>query len=196
MSREHQRSKYYVSRRIQGRLVGRLAFYWVMYHLVLWHMIFTARYIGYRASLITGETEYQSIGELYMTFAMDYAALAICALALTPIFLFDMFRQSHRIAGPLVRFQNSLKQLAAGQTVVPFRLRKNDLLTEFEVEFNEFLTYYATRVDVPKGAETQPLALSEAEADILERTISQENETTLAALERTDRVQVAEATHA
>jgi hypothetical protein len=194
MSRDHQRSKYYVSRQIQGRLVGRLAFYWVMYHLVLWHMIFTARYIGYRASLITGETEYLTIGELYMQFAMDYAALAICAMALTPIFLFDMFRQSHRIAGPLVRFQNSLKQLSAGETVLPFRLRKNDLLTEFEVEFNEFLTYYATRVDRPNGS--PPRELSEGEADILERTLARENETTLAALERTDRVRVVEATHA
>lgn len=195
MSREHQRSRIYVSRRIQGRLVGRLAFYWIMYHLVLWHMIFTARYIGYRASLITGETEYRTIGEIYVQFATDYAALAICALALTPIFLFDMFRQSHRIAGPLVRFQNSLKQLAAGETVRPFRLRKNDLLTEFEFEFNEFLTYYATRVDVPRTAEPAPPVLSEAQADLLEQTIAEDNQATLAALDRTEVIRL-EPTHA
>jgi hypothetical protein len=134
--------------------------------------------------LITGEAEYRTIGELYLTFTKDYSALAICSLVLAPIFLYDMFRQSHRIAGPLVRFQNSLKRLADGETVRPFKLRKNDLLTEFEAAFNEFLTYYATRVDIPVSAKPQPL--SEAQADILERTIAQENELTLAALEGTD----------
>ena len=142
MTNDRVRGRFWVSARIQGRILARIACYWAIYHAVLWNAIFVARYIGYRAALITGETETRTLGELYSVFSRDYAALALCAVLLAPIFLYDVFRQSHRIAGPLVRFQATLRRMIAGERVSPVKLRKGDLLTEFQTVFNDFIVYY------------------------------------------------------
>src|SRR5436190_2002376 len=145
MANERVRGRVWVNARIQGRILARIACYWAIYHAVLWNAIFVARYIAYRASLIAGETETRTIGELYSSFAQDYAGLALCAILLAPIFLYDVFRQSHRIAGPLVRFQAVLKRMMAGEKVSPVKLRKDDLLNEFQAVFNEFVVFYAAK---------------------------------------------------
>ena len=145
MTKDRVRGKVWVNARIQGRILARIACYWAIYHAVLWNAIFVARYIAYRASLIAGETESRTMGELYATFAQDYAGLALCAILLAPIFLYDVFRQSHRIAGPLVRFQSVLRRMMADEKVSPIKLRKDDLLTEFQNVFNEFVVFYAAK---------------------------------------------------
>ncbi|MBX3442664.1 MAG: hypothetical protein KF774_09655 [Planctomyces sp.] len=146
MAGNHQRSRYWVNSRIQGQIIGRIAFYWVLYHLVLWHLMFIVRYVGYQAARMTGEVEYRSIGEIYTQFARDFGMLVFCALLLAPIFIYDLTRQTHRIAGPLVRLQHSLRQLIAGEHVPSVRLRRGDLLTDFQDSFNQFLTFYAAKI--------------------------------------------------
>jgi len=147
MAAERQRGKYWVSPRIQGRLIARIACYWCAYHLILWHSMFVVRYVTYRVGLITGESESQSLGAVYSQFTEDFSMLAICAILLAPIFLYDLYRNSHRIAGPLVRFQNSLKRMMNGETIRPFKLRDGDLLTEFQDVFNDFLVHYNKLVE-------------------------------------------------
>ena len=165
MANERVRGRVWVNARIQGRILARIACYWAIYHAVLWNAIFVARYIAYRASLIAGETETRTIGELYSSFAQDYAGLALCAILLAPIFLYDVFRQSHRIAGPLVRFQAVLKRMMAGEKVSPVKLRKDDLLNEFQAVFNEFVVFYAA-----KGGSTAAIEqLNDREAEILQQ---------------------------
>jgi hypothetical protein len=165
MANERLRGRVWVNARIQGRILARIACYWAIYHAVLWNAIFVARYIAYRASLIAGETETRTIGELYSSFAQDYAGLALCAILLAPIFLYDVFRQSHRIAGPLVRFQSVLKRMMAGEKVSPVKLRKDDLLNEFQAVFNEFVVFYAA-----KGGSTAAIEqLNDREAEILQQ---------------------------
>jgi hypothetical protein len=165
MANERVRGRVWVNARIQGRILARIACYWAIYHAVLWNAIFVARYIAYRASLIAGETETRTMGELYSTFAQDYAGLALCALLLAPIFLYDVFRQSHRIAGPLVRFQSVLKRMMAGEKVSPVKLRKDDLLNEFQAVFNEFIVFYAAK----NGATGAIEQLNDREAEILQQ---------------------------
>jgi hypothetical protein len=165
MPNDRVRGRVWVNARIQGRILARIACYWAIYHAVLWNAIFVARYIAYRASLIAGETESRTIGELYATFAYDYAGLALCAVLLAPVFLYDVFRQTHRIAGPLVRFQSVLRRMMADEKVSPIKLRKDDLLTEFQAVFNEFIVFYSARSGVAVPSET----LNDREAAILEQ---------------------------
>ena len=165
MANDRVRGRVWVNARIQGRILARIAAYWAIYHAVLWNAIFVARYIAYRASLIAGETESRTIGELYATFAQDYAGLAVCAILLAPIFLYDVFRQSHRIAGPLVRFQSVLRRMMAHEKVSPIKLRKDDLLTEFQNVFNEFVVFYSAKHASPAA----PERFNDREAAILEQ---------------------------
>ncbi len=165
MTNDRVRGRVWVNARIQGRILGRIACYWAIYHAVLWNAIFVARYISYRASLIAGDAETRTLGQLYSTFSQDYAGLALCAVLLAPIFLYDVFRQSHRIAGPLVRFQSVLRRLIAGEKTSPVKLRKDDLLTEFQAVFNEFIAFYNQK----HGAADSGDKLNDREAAILEQ---------------------------
>jgi len=166
MTNDRVRGRVWVSARIQGRILGRIACYWAIYHAVLWNAIFVARYISYRASLIAGEAELKTIPQLYASFAEDYAGLALCAVLLAPIFLYDVFRQSHRIAGPLVRFNAVLRRMIAGEKVSPVKLRKDDLLTEFQAAFNDFIAFYNAK---NSGTVGKGDLLNEREAAILEQ---------------------------
>jgi hypothetical protein len=165
MTKDRVRGRVWVNARIQGRILARIAAYWAIYHAVLWNAIFVARYIAYRASLIAGETETRTMGELYTAFAQDYAGLALCAILLAPIFLYDVFRQTHRIAGPLVRFQSVLRRMMAEEKVSPIKLRKDDLLTEFQAVFNEFIAFYSAK----HAGDVKGEQINDREAAILEQ---------------------------
>ena len=157
--RNSRRKKHFISRRIQGRIISRIAGYWLLYHFVLWHGLFVFRYAQYR--LNDGGTS-QSLSRMYQQFCHDHLPLLVCAGLLLPLFMLDFVRMTHRIAGPLVRFRGALQDLAQGKTVPKVELRKGDLLTEFEADFNRFLDYYNhTR---PAG---ETAKMSEAEAAVV-----------------------------
>lgn len=133
------RKKLYVSRRIQGGMLAKLALYWGVYHFVLWHAMFMYRYMQYRADVLGGAA-HVSFAELYSTFAAQHYSMVLCAVGVFPIVLWDMVKITHRIAGPLVRFQNTLREMAKGVRPRPIKLRRGDLLVELQDAFNEYVT--------------------------------------------------------
>lgn len=148
-----QRKKRFVSGAIQGRLLLRMGVYWILYHIILWHALFIFRYVEYRVeSTTTGA--YKPIGELYHQFTLDYYPIIFCAVFALPIVLVDLMNLTHRIAGPLLRFQHALQALAAGEEVQKVGLRKGDLLVEFQGEFNKYLDF----VNQQKKAEAAQIA--------------------------------------
>lgn len=136
------RKKMFVSGRIQGRLMFRIGLYWVLYHVVLWHALFVYRYVQYR---MTGMDAGNAVPfqELYGQFVIDYYPVILCAAITLPVVVIDMLHMTHRVAGPLIRFQNALKDLVDGKPVESVSLRKGDLLTEFQDEFNQYLAVLA-----------------------------------------------------
>ena len=53
---------------------------------------------------------------------------------------------SHKIAGPLFRFKQVVKELASGNFTNQVRLRKGDQLQDFADEFNEMLAAVRERI--------------------------------------------------
>lgn len=133
-----QRRKYYVSSPIQGRLITRMAAYWCVYHLVLWHAMFLYRFLQYRDSLADGAPEVPW-WNLYTAFAFENSTMLICAVLVFPIILWDMIHLTHRVAGPLVRFQNTLRRMSEGEEVKEVKLREGDMLDDLRDAFNDFL---------------------------------------------------------
>ena len=136
-----KRQRMFVNGLIQGRLLMRAAGYWIVYHIVLWHTLFLYRYLEYRASLAAGGPP-KSFSEQYGEFVLDYYPMVICAVLVLPILLYDVMWLTHRIAGPLTRFENTLKRMERGERVAPVRLRERDLLTHFQGAFNDFIAHY------------------------------------------------------
>ncbi|REJ79763.1 MAG: hypothetical protein DWQ45_05480 [Planctomycetota bacterium] len=162
-----KRTKTFVNARIQGRIIARIAGYWALYHVVLWHGLFIYRYAQHRADVANGGAT-MPFRDLYHQFTADYSPVIFCALLILPIFMIDFVRMTHRIAGPLVRFRSVLAELMDGKRVKRFELRKGDLLTEFEEDFNRFLGYYNARLD---GLAPGCPHMSDEQADVVESIV-------------------------
>ena len=134
MKNKFKRSKVYVSRAIQGRLIKRLVAMWILYHLFLWNCLFLSEgVIGKRP---------QPVGELYTAFFAEHVFLFTCAVAILPIVIWDMVKTTHRFAGPLVRFEHALKAMARGERLDQIKLRKGDMTLEFLDVFNDYVQYH------------------------------------------------------
>lgn len=139
----YPRKRLFVNREIQGRLLGRTALYWVLYHAVLWMAMFFYRYSEHRGAVLAG-ADPRSFNDLYGQFVQENHAMWFCAFAILPIVIWDLLKFSHRIVGPLVRFQRTLESLTAGETISNVQLRKGDLLFELQASFNQYLTSLRT----------------------------------------------------
>lgn len=147
------RRKLLVDRHLQGRLILRVVAYWGVYHAALWHAVFLVRYVQHRLQGLSG-MEVPSFSDQYVSALRDSQALLVAAALLLPAIVWETLRQSHRIAGPLYRFQATLKALMGGATPAPIRLRRGDLLRSFEQTMNEFLEFYAQRQEDSTDAES------------------------------------------
>lgn len=137
-SKTHPRKRLFVNRDIQGRLLARTSLYWVLYHAVLWMAMFFFRFAEHRGAVMAG-AEPRSFADLYGQFVHEHSSLWVCSFAILPIVLWDLLKFSHRVVGPLVRFQRTLESLTAGQEVAEVKLRQGDLLSDLECAFNQYL---------------------------------------------------------
>lgn len=141
------RRKLLVDRFLQGRLILRVALYWTLYHAALWHSLVLVRYLQHRLAGLSGAAV-PSFREEYLRTFQDSQTLLLAAVLLFPAVIWETLRQTHRIAGPLFRFQATLQALISGGNPPPVQLRKGDLLKPFEQTMNEFLEFYAERKTV------------------------------------------------
>lgn len=151
------RKKLFVSSGIQGTLVVRFAMYWALYHLALWHASFLYFFIRERIGQLTGTSVMRSVDQLYSHFLSEYTPLVVGACVMLPIVMYEVIRQTHRVAGLLVRFSHALKDLMAGKAPRPVKLRDGDLLTDFEKLFNEFIEFYQARKATTNQADPRRL---------------------------------------
>ncbi|MEZ5941449.1 MAG: hypothetical protein R3C18_08670 [Planctomycetaceae bacterium] len=140
-----ERKHFFINSLVQGRLMARFVAYWVVYHLVLWHTLFLYRYFQYRFELMMGEPP-QTFMELYGAFCSQYYPIALSAIAVLPLLLWDMLKLSHRVVGPLVPMQRALEKMTRGERVEEVIFRDGDMLTEFGTTFNKFLIHYNERL--------------------------------------------------
>jgi hypothetical protein len=136
-----RRKQTFVNARVQGRFLGRIAAYWVLYHIVLWHGLFVYRYAQMRLSATAGHGV-DPFRSIYWQFCIDYSPLLVCSLVIMPLFMLDFARMTHRFVGPLVRVRETLLQLMENERVANVEFRKGDLLPELQVAFNDFLSFY------------------------------------------------------
>lgn len=144
--KKSQRKRIFVNCRIQGSVLLRLIGYWAVYHFVLWHSLFLFEFMRYRVEMLNGGP-LMTFSELYAAFFWKYYPMLLAAVTILPLFLYDSIRTTHRIAGPLLRFKNTLKRLRNGEHIESIQLRKGDLLIDFQNEFNEFLKFYNAQLE-------------------------------------------------
>lgn len=144
----------FVNREIQGRILGRLAIYWMGYHLILWHALFLADWLRMQVAAISvGRTV--SILHAYAIFVSSQYLLPLVALAMFPLVLCDMLKLSHRIAGPLVQLRNRLHDMTNGCPPQKVQFRHGDMLTEIQESFNGWVDSLNDDSNSPNDAHAQ-----------------------------------------
>ena len=144
------RQQNYVSRVIQGSLLGQFAGFWSAYLCLLWHGMFLWEFLS------SPEDAPLTFWEKYWNFSRAHVDLAVCAVAILPLFYWKALRLTHRIAGPLERFRQSLERLERGEAVPPVTLRRDDLLIEYQRAFNRYLAYLEREKSLRAPAKAEP----------------------------------------
>ena len=66
-----------------------------------------------------------------------FSPAIVASVVVLPLFIFDILKLSHKIAGPLERLSAEMQKLADGESVEPLRFRDGDYWPELAEKFNE-----------------------------------------------------------
>jgi hypothetical protein len=126
MSRS-QRKQNFVDSHVQGALLRRILFHWVIFFLVnAMAIIMLQTLLGDPAKTI-GDRIRLEIGE--------FTLMAIVMFSLFPAFMLDTIRFSNRFVGPIGRLRRSLRELAQG-SAEHCTFRNSDFWSGMANEFN------------------------------------------------------------
>ena len=144
----YQRKKFFVSGAIQGRVLAQLCSYWLLYNLLLWHATFLIETLpseGVPAPLV----------ERYATFCSQHTVWLLCMAFVFPVILWDMVKVTHGVAGPLVRLERVVRQMARGERAEKIVLRDRDMLGQFVEALNELIESHNRGLDARNEAAAQ-----------------------------------------
>lgn len=114
----------------QSKVVVRMVAYLFIYQLTLYNLLFCWRLMEHGGGTIS-----QQLG----VFFQEFWPTAICFAILVPAFCWDSVKFLHRVAGPVYRFKQTVKDIAAERPVRYVSLRKGDELMDFQDDFNAML---------------------------------------------------------
>ena len=124
----HKRKQNYIDSHVQGSLLRRICFHWIIFFVVA------------AASIILLQTllgdPSKSMVERMQQEATEFTFMGIVMLSLFPAFMLDTIRFSNRFVGPIARVRRHLRQLSEGDTAT-CSFRDNDFWAELAEDFNK-----------------------------------------------------------
>ena len=128
-----RRKKYFVERGLQLRFARMVILF------VFVSSILTALIVFYTTFMILGGrlAEVYPQERLVPIFQSVYAAFCVNLIAILPIVFCGAIVFSHRIAGPLPKIYETLRQIGQGQFDIDLALRKHDELKELVETINK-----------------------------------------------------------
>lgn len=128
MGKRHQRKKNYIDSHVQGSLLRRICFHWIIFFVV------TAASIILLQTLLGDPSK--SLVERLKLEAAEFAFMGVVMLSLFPAFMLDTIRFSNRFVGPIARVRRHLRQLSTGDTS-KCSFRDNDFWADLAEDFNQ-----------------------------------------------------------
>jgi hypothetical protein len=144
-----KRKRLLVDPSFQLRLVLLLGWQLLVCTVIVFHIYFL--YFAVWSLLDTSIRK--DIVALYKEFISQEKLILITLLVVSPIVAYQIFKFSHRIAGPLFRSRQLLRDMAAGKIVPEFKPRKYDLLGDFFTDFNALIRESNARNSKGQNAE-------------------------------------------
>lgn len=130
-----RRRRFFIDKRLQGRLLLTSFAHVGIVAAVFGCVLFLPPIVGMLTHADDSDAALQAAQQLLYLHGRFWPA-AVLALLLVSL---DSVRVSHRIAGPVFRFRETLRRLRDGEAVGEIRLRESDLLQELADDLNEML---------------------------------------------------------
>jgi hypothetical protein len=154
MPTEKRRHKLFADRKIQGALLAHTTIYW-------FYCLFSVTLIAVCWIIFTKEPETST--ELFTQLWLNCGPALLGSVLLLPLVMLDCLRLSNRFAGPMVRMQRVMRELAAGESPPTFSLRPGDYWTELADDMNIVLE--RVRQQDQNSQPTQPSAFTMTDVD-------------------------------
>jgi hypothetical protein len=122
------RKHLFVDPKVQGALVLRVVFYWVVCLITMALIMLCWRLLTNPEKIL-----FMRLDDMWFDYCQP-ALIASCLLL--PMVLMDAIRFSNRFVGPLLRLRRSMRELARGENVKPIAFRDSDYWQELAEEFN------------------------------------------------------------
>ena len=123
-----KRKQNYIDSSVQGGLIKRILFHWVMFFVVTVIAVVGLKTLLGDPSQTMAARLQAEVGELVM--------LAIIFAAIFPAFMLDTIRFSNRFVGPVTRLRRHLQELGTTGETTDIKFRDNDFWQEIANEFN------------------------------------------------------------
>lgn len=121
------RKSLYINRAVQGQLIVKSVIQWFFYlcAILLTVVIWT----------VIQNPSKSAIGLVFEAFTFFSPAI-VASILILPLFVWDMLKESNRIAGPIHRLQQEMKKLQNGEAVNNLEFRDGDYWLELAEDFN------------------------------------------------------------
>ena len=123
-----KRKQNYVNASIQGGLVRRILFHWLVFFLATAVLMLTLKTFLGDPELTFSERFQQQVSE-FVLYGFIFAAIF-------PAFMLDSIRFSNRFVGPITRLRKHMRELASEGVTEDIQFRDNDFWQEVAQEFN------------------------------------------------------------
>lgn len=143
MAKHPQRRIYLVDHDVQGGLLNKAAWYWLLSLAIFGSL----NVIGW-IFIAPGVDVLVRIRELLPSFFGVLIVAMLSSLIVLPVLLHDLAKYTNRFAGPVFRLQRNLEALAAGKTVQPLSFRAGDHWHDLANAFNQV----AARLETAEAA--------------------------------------------
>ncbi|MBU4270351.1 MAG: hypothetical protein KKA28_00560 [Planctomycetes bacterium] len=127
LDKKHLRKHLFVDPKLQGPLIARVVFYWIVCLISITLMLLCWQ-------VLSGPPRpfHVHLNKIWF----QYGPALVASLIMLPLVIIDIVRFSNRFVGPLLRLRRSMRELARGEQVEPIEFRETDFWQELADEFN------------------------------------------------------------
>lgn len=143
---QNKRRNYFIKKRFQARFILKFCFLIILTCLLMGSLIYFLSTRTMTASFDNLRLVAKSTSDFILPALALSSLIAIILISLGCVFIVLFI--SHRIAGPLYRFEKSVEQIASGDLTVNTRLREKDEIKVLAETLNEVISKLRDKITV------------------------------------------------
>lgn len=146
----HQRSNYFIDKTFQSKFIFKFSVIFIICMITVLAIVYKLALENTSVGIINSRVMVQSTAD-YLLPIMGQTVLIVLVMGVIVLATVLMYI-SHRIAGPLFRYQADLNKMAEGDFSLDVKTRKKDQLHKLQDAFNGMIQSNRTRIAALKRA--------------------------------------------